>query len=106
MMTGDKEVYLEWAKVLSFSISYIFAMIFPCCASTNHCSFSYWSREGSAPMFMKPFSHYDKLIEIYAKDLASGDRTRGPGDVTDIEEDEEESNPIQVDTQVVGEATS
>ena len=81
-------------------------MIFPCCASTNHCSFSYWSREGSAPMFMKPFSHYDKLIEIYAKDLASGDRTRGPGDVTDIEEDEEESNPIQVDTQVVGEATS
>ncbi|CAO2813873.1 unnamed protein product [Amaranthus hypochondriacus] len=78
MVTRDKEVYFEWAK----------------------------SREGSAPLFMKPFPHYDKLIEIYAKELANGDRTRGPKDVTDIEEDEEESNPMEVDTQVVGEATS
>ncbi|CAO2813872.1 unnamed protein product [Amaranthus hypochondriacus] len=106
MVTRDKEVYFEWAKVVSFSTSYIFVMIFACCASINSCSFSYKSREGSAPLFMKPFPHYDKLIEIYAKELANGDRTRGPKDVTDIEEDEEESNPMEVDTQVVGEATS
>ena len=35
MVTGDKEVYLEWAKVVSFSTSYISVMIFACCASTN-----------------------------------------------------------------------
>ena len=43
-------------------------------------------------------SKYDKLIDIYTKDLASGVRIRAPEDVTNIEENYEKLNPMEVDT--------
>lgn len=80
MMIGERDTFLGWAK----------------------------SRDGAASLFMKPFPHYDKLVEVYAKDLATGNKARGPGDVSDIDENEEDSNfdPNKATTQASGECNS
>ncbi|XP_048502570.1 uncharacterized protein LOC104903051 [Beta vulgaris subsp. vulgaris] len=59
MVTGDKDIFMEWAK----------------------------SRDGAAPLYRKPMVHYDKLVEIYANDLAKGSKVKGPGDQSETEED-------------------
>ncbi|KMT02131.1 hypothetical protein BVRB_9g207140 [Beta vulgaris subsp. vulgaris] len=45
------------------------------------------SRDGAAPLYRKPMVHYDKLVEIYANDLAKGSKVKGPGDQSETEED-------------------
>ncbi|KAL2931888.1 hypothetical protein RDABS01_037298 [Bienertia sinuspersici] len=75
MVTGDKEIFMGWAK----------------------------SRDGTAPLFMKPMIHYDKLVEIYANDLAKGGKVKGPGEQSDSGEEQFTINTNQVGGQVLNE---
>ncbi|KAL2931843.1 hypothetical protein RDABS01_037253, partial [Bienertia sinuspersici] len=68
MVTGDKEIFMGWAK----------------------------SRDGAAPLFMKSMIHYDKLVEIYANDLAKGGKVKGPGEQSDSSEEQCTINTNQV----------
>ncbi|WCJ18874.1 hypothetical protein M5689_001190 [Euphorbia peplus] len=45
------------------------------------------SRDGVSNLWMKPMIHYDKLVEIYATDLAKGFKVKSPGDLLDRDED-------------------
>ncbi|KAL2930906.1 Uncharacterized protein RDABS01_036316, partial [Bienertia sinuspersici] len=61
------------------------------------------SRDGAAPLFMKPMIHYDKLVEIYANDLAKGGKVKGPGEQSDSGEEQFTINTNQVGGQVPNE---
>lgn len=51
--------------------------------------------------------HYEKLVEIYANDLAKGSKVKGPGDESDLEEEQSTLNATQNGgNQVAEESTS
>ncbi|KAL2934389.1 hypothetical protein RDABS01_017508 [Bienertia sinuspersici] len=59
MITGEKETFMGWAQ----------------------------GRDGASAIYMKPFSLFEKLCEIYAKDRASGSMAKGPEDVEGDKDD-------------------
>lgn len=54
---------------------------------------------------MKPMVHYDKLVEIYAADLAKRNKVKGPGEHATMDDDQ---SPYEggVGNQVVEELAS
>ncbi|KAL2902420.1 hypothetical protein RDABS01_027502 [Bienertia sinuspersici] len=76
MVTGDKDIFMEWAK----------------------------SRDGAAPLYRKPVIHYDKLVEIYANDLAKGTKVKGLGDQSNMDEDQCNANEVQPESQAADES--
>ena len=50
--------------------------------------------------------HYDKLVEIYATDLAKGHKVKGPGEQLEMDEDQPPLNGAQVGSQTVEESAS
>ncbi|KNA24781.1 hypothetical protein SOVF_012650 isoform B [Spinacia oleracea] len=55
---------------------------------------------------MKPKIHYDKLVEIYANDLANGSKVKGPGDEFEINEDQSTKNGGEDGNHVIDESGS
>ena len=45
------------------------------------------SRPGAAGLYGKPFVNFDKLFEVYARDLAKGVKAKGPGDQFEMHEE-------------------
>ncbi|WCJ22319.1 hypothetical protein M5689_004414 [Euphorbia peplus] len=52
MVLGEEDIFMGWAK----------------------------SRDGASQLYRRPMPHFDKLVEIYALDMAKGARAKAPGD--------------------------
>ncbi|XP_056697241.1 uncharacterized protein [Spinacia oleracea] len=76
MVTGSRDIFMGWAK----------------------------SRDGASSLWMKPMIHYDKLVEIYANDLANGSKVKGPGDEFEINEDQSTKNGGEDGNHVIDES--